>query len=283
MAITRGRGYVRAWKGCGKDVGNAAIVGLIETPDALVDEATHDVVMTMNGRDAVIAPTGGVHVVDPKWHDPFDDHSSEVDDVLIGRQWVRPSDDHGMDGGGVVFRRTAAPAPEGSSVYVFIALISTDAFDDDVMVDVSGCAIGGMSIAVDPRPHGLATRGSRLSSVLHDMTFDWHDGPWRITSSIHLDVMADCLALQRAHDGVPTPPDVVARLKAGPAGWMLSQSDPDNRKPYGRDADYVRFRAMMIERLGDEIYRVWRGWEPAAADDRREAIAGEVMRTMMTA
>jgi hypothetical protein len=283
MTITRGRAYVRAWRGSAGDIGTAAIVGLIETPDALVDEATHDVVMTRSGDRLSLVPTGGLHVTDPRWGDAFDDGSSEIDDILTGRQWVRPRADQDMDGGGVVLRRSAAPAPEGSTVYVFVALVCTDAFEDDTMVDIAGCAVAGMSLAIDRRPHGMSTRGSRLSTVLHDMTFDWHDGPWRITSSIHLDVMAECMALQKAHDGVPTDPAVVERLKAGPAGWMLSQSDPANGSPHGHDADYLRFRAMMIERMGDEIYRVWRGWEPAAANDARERLAEDVVRTIMAA
>lgn len=281
MRITRGAAYVRCWPARSPDtIGKAAVVGVVETAGSVDEEITHEIVLTTADDVRLLDATGRTFDADPQWGDRFDDRSSEIDHILTGRRWTRPAAEHDLDGGGLMFRRTRAPAPDGCMVYVMAGVVATDALIDDVVMDVEG-ATDAMRLLRADRDHGMTTRGSNMSHILHSMTFDWHRGPWGISSSMHVDVLDECLALQRIYDGATGDPTLRERLEKGPAGWILSHCNPDRRSSV--DDLYARYRRMMIERLEDDAYATWRGWEPVESRDRRAALTSELMATLLTA
>lgn len=263
MRIIRGDAFVRAWPAAhGETVGNAALVGIVEVQGDVHDEIIHGVALLENGSDILLSSTG--RSVNPD----YDIRGSDVDAILRSQSWPRPTADVGLDGGGVLLRRTRIPAAENNTTCVLIALLSTDALEDQTMVVVNGDIEGSLTVADQHCVRHLETNGSSLSQILKRPLWGWDAGKWGPTSTLHLDVIDGCRRLEELWNGsAEEAPGEREKLERGHAGCVLRTGRTDER--------YMRFRTIWREKYGPIQ---WDGAETQAQQDLFGERALEIIR-----
>jgi len=276
MQVHRGRAFVRAWPRRRDDAtGTAAVVGLIECSGDVEDEVIHGMALTTIQGTVLLAATGKTMHRDERYGHPFEDKASDIDYVLTGRSWPRPDPTSGLDGGGLMVRRTRAPAPEGRTIFILTGLMSTDELVDQTMVEVEGRLDGTLMLGGAKCAKSLGTNGSTLCQVMKMPLWEWDDGDWVLTSTMHLDALDECRRLEQMREGlVEASSGEIEKLERGMAGDVMGTGR--------RDGSYQEFRRRWRERHGPMDGRRWRGWETAAEADettrRTSVIAKEMSR-----
>lgn len=267
MRIIRGRAFVRAWEPRhGEAVGTAALVGFAEIDGDVDDEVIHGMAL-LQGTASVMLTATGTRMV------PEDDiRASGVDDLLRSSEWPRPDLLTGMDGGGILVRRTRVPCEKGAT-FIIVGLISTNTLRDQTMVDLAGDLAGVVIVDGQACARHLDTNGCTLSQVLGLPIWGWMDRKWGIRSTMALDVIDACTRYDQLLAGhAEHEPGEMERLSRGPAGWVLNAGRSDPK--------YQRFRALWIERHG--LTR-WDGYETAEDQDETSRRAEDIVREIMEA
>ena len=233
-----GRAFVRAWPAdAGEPDGRVALVGIVRCPLDVDDEVILGHALIDDGERLTLAPTGWRGV--PEWC--IGDH--DVGSILTGCDWPRPAAGTGLDGGGILLRRTEAPSPEGTVTCILVCLLACDALPDRTFVDVEADASGVVSLGA-PQPAGdLVTDGMTLSQILRLPLWGWEDEPWGLVWTLRLDVVAQCRRLDDlAMGSAERFAGERAGLERGPAGSVMGTG--------ARDPEYQRFRRLFREEHG---------------------------------
>ena len=266
MRMRRGRAFVRMWP-AGKVDGpaKAAIIGIAECPLDVSDEKIHGFAAMNAGGTTMLTPTGHVGRIEGD----IADH--DVGSILTQCDWPRPSKETGLDGGGLLLRRTRAPAADGTVACVIVGLLSGDVLRDQTILELSGDDAGNVRIEDERCVKHLATNGETLGHVMHRPLWGWDGEPWGLVSSLRLDVTDQCRRLDELDHGAPEKwAGERKTLERGHAGSVLRSGRSDER--------YLEYRRIYRETYGPmQIGDV----QTAAQQEEQGRKVNEVIRRMM--
>lgn len=264
--IHRGQLFIRGGWRDGEDTLHA-VAGFAQA-DAGAEEHVITGYAAQSMPDGVLL-TGTAHREKADRHDLL---AAEVDTMITGQKWPRPSD--GLAGGGIMMRRTRVPAPPGWVTMIVAGLFSSRGplLDDQSVVDIAG-TVGSTLVIDNPRcVRDWKTPGSTLSQVLKSPRWGWDEAPWGIVSTMDLKSIDQAMALEAMMADPDADPEEIERLRQTPGGWALRCAE--------RDHEYQRFRIRMVAEAG--LLR-WDGVLTRSESARREAIAARIVRDMMQA
>lgn len=264
MRIIRGQAFVRAWPaGYGETVGKAAMVGFVEMEGQVDDEMVHGVAMLGNGDGITLTATG------TRLAPEYDFTDCDIDAILRSHSWPRPEVASGMDGGGLLLRRTRVASGSGT-IFILIGLMSTDALRDQTMVQIAGDAEGVMVVWAETCARSLKTNGSTLSQVLKLPMWGWGEEPWGIVCTLNLATIDECRRYEELLAGEPEKePGEREALERGRPGSVFYCSRTDS--------SYQRFKAEWLRRYGPAE---WDGVHTASDQAEGERRATEIVRAL---
>lgn len=153
-----------------------------------------------------------------------------------------------MSHGGLYLRRTRFPGPEGTVTHIVAAIMrhGPGQLPERTMYDLSGRA-GDIALSGPVPAPGTFPMGSGVSTTLGMPIWRARDGLRGVASSLHLDLIDQCVeyaALEREPSRSPEQEARFEALRRGEARWVLA--------PRSDDSAYARFRALAAE-MGVEL------------------------------
>lgn len=250
-------------------------VGLIQAPvGSLEDERIMPFVsMDLGGAHLIATGDYSRHRVADAGH--------ELAGHVRNAQWPRPVAGSGQAGGGMLFRRTRIPAPEGhETMTVAICMYAPrDAVVSQVRYDLSGDPRSGgrperMSMHSPRAFDGLARYGIGMDALLKQPAWGWSDEPFAMQSTMRLDVIDDAMESRRLLDlphRTPAQDDRLAELR-GTYGYDLVAHD-ERREP-----EFAEFR----RRMGSHApFDDWTATVTARQLHDQESRAEEIVRSLL--
>lgn len=244
---------------------------------AEVDEGTDEHVILGYGAqrlgdDVLLSATGFTAAADMEQI-----ASGEIDYMITQSQWPRPAGG-ALAGGGLMLRRTRAPAPAGRTLMLVAGLFSCDGpvFADQTFSEIQGDPSRTLAITGTRCVRDWGTNGTTISQVMKSPHWGWGEEPWGFNSTMDLPSIDEAMHLEALVDDPDSDPEEIDRARRTPGGWAPQVG----RVGSGRDTDYDRFRARMIAEHGR---LAWDGVLTRSESEACSASAGRIIMELKLA
>jgi len=269
--IHRGQLFMRGgWRD--GDATLTAVAGIAEVDAGAGEHVVHGYGAQLIGGDILLSATGYTAANE-------EEHlgSGEVDYMITDTQWPRPSGGV-LAGGGLMLRRTRAPAAPGRELAIVAGLFSCDGtvFADQQFADISGDMTARLAISGRRCVKEWRTNGSTISQVMKSPRWGWGDEPWGFNSTMDLKSIDEAMRVEALADDPNHDPEELAEARRTPGGWAPQVG----RVGSAYDADYDRFRTRMIAEHGR---LPWDGVLTRSESEARAESAGRIIRELKLA
>lgn len=269
LCLYEARTDARGWSSSGG-------VGIVEIPAGTLEAER---IMPFVGL-----PLGTDHLFVTADYHPrrIQDAGHELSDHVRTAQWPRPARESGIAGGGMFFRKTRIPAPDGREIMTVAICMYAPAgtVRSQMMYSLSGAMEAGSRPAKlsmhSPRESALlAENGIGMSALLKRAAWGWNDEPFALQSTMRLDVIDDAMESRALLDLVDRSDEQETRLQTLRRTEGFQVVAGNSRE----DRDYAEFRRMVES---EHPHDDWTKPVTARQLDERHAVVERAVREMLS-